>query len=84
MVWSKERQEWVTRPEGARALERKEIPVVMEYADAVRLASTYLNTTRCAGGRIQAEGLRCPHCDSLEWDTARVCPWAGLDGGEGR
>lgn len=35
--------------------------------DWVRVMDAYgPNTTRCAGGRIQARGYQCPHCGSVD------------------
>lgn len=77
MVWSKERKEWVMRPEGARALAKKRVSEAMDRRDAIRLADTHLNLTRCVGGRVQRDGFTCAHCGGQDWSTA--CPWAGID-----
>lgn len=34
--------------------------------DLAYLAQLYVNTVRCLGGRIIAQGYVCTHCDSME------------------
>lgn len=41
-----------------------------DRADWARVMDAYgPNTTRCAGGRIQARGFQCPHCGSVDPST---------------
>ena len=37
-----------------------------DETDLARLAHNYLSVRRCAGGRLVAQGLMCPHCESYD------------------
>lgn len=44
----------------------------MDRQDAASIAHTYLNLSRCPGGRLMVSGLICPHCgmDTSDGDCA--------------
>ena len=52
------------------ALTRKQ-----EVEDMAMVLNSYLNVTRCPGGRITVEGYICPHCDH-DMTTDGKCGWS--------
>lgn len=47
--------------------------IMGDKTDTIRTAERYMHLVRCAGGRIIAAGLKCPHCDSYNPDDLKDC-----------